>query len=305
MSRFYSAYNYFIESELEFDNLTPVSDASPDISISIAKTPVIFQDCVHQGRIQIGAFKINSLNEILLDIKGLAIFCISKGRDIIVEPYPEYNKKYLQSFLLGSIMSILFHQKGLFTLHGSAVTRDNEAIIFTGKSKAGKSTFAHIFQEKGYKLLTDDVCLIERIDSDDFIVRPAIPLLSLRADVVENLNLRSEKLHEIGYRNEKFGYRVNHNFENVPSVIRTIIEIVECDDELEIINYMGIEKVSSLIRNTYRIKAVNEMGLYAEHFKVFSELAQKVNVFKVRRPTGVFVGKEIISLVENEIDSLA
>ncbi len=54
-------------------------------------------------------------------------------------------------------------------LHGAAAERGGEAIVFLGESYAGKSTLTMKLIQNGYRLLSDEVVLI---DSDSFRVVP-------------------------------------------------------------------------------------------------------------------------------------
>jgi hypothetical protein len=51
-------------------------------------------------------------------------------------------------------------EKGIISLHGSAVCKDNNVVLFTGLSGSGKSTLAAFFARNGYDLIADDTILI-------------------------------------------------------------------------------------------------------------------------------------------------
>jgi hypothetical protein len=59
------------------------------------------------------------------------------------------------------ILPIIEHVRGRESLHASAVTRDDSAIIFCGDSMDGKSTLAYGLSERGYHLWADDAVVFE------------------------------------------------------------------------------------------------------------------------------------------------
>ena len=67
------------------------------------------------------------------------------------------------------LMQYLQNKKG-FLLHSSAIDIGNdEAYCFTGYSGAGKSTISHLFAQEGYRIITDETCIIW-IEKDEVFV---------------------------------------------------------------------------------------------------------------------------------------
>lgn len=51
-------------------------------------------------------------------------------------------------------------RKGALLVHGSAVERDGRALVFSGRSGAGKTITAARFVQAGYRFLSDDSCIL-------------------------------------------------------------------------------------------------------------------------------------------------
>lgn len=80
---------------------------------------------------------------------------------MIVEP-PDSKRfgKFLIEFFL-YIQSLLNHDNYVM-FHGAAVARDGKAKVFLGPSGSGKTTIGLFAGRKGYQLLSDEICLINR-----------------------------------------------------------------------------------------------------------------------------------------------
>src|SRR5947208_1504176 len=97
-----------------------------------------------------------------LDVPGVARYSVEEGKRIVIEPLSASSPERVRLFLLGSAMGALLYQRGLFPLHGSAVETPFGVMIFVGAQGSGKSTLAAEFHRQGYRLLSDDVCAVEK-----------------------------------------------------------------------------------------------------------------------------------------------
>lgn len=67
--------------------------------------------------------------------------------------------KFLLKFFL-DLQSILHNEYIMF--HGAAVNKDDKVKIFLGAPESGKSTISVFAGQKGYRLLSDEICLINK-----------------------------------------------------------------------------------------------------------------------------------------------
>ncbi|HTC63021.1 MAG TPA: hypothetical protein VK709_09265 [Candidatus Saccharimonadales bacterium] len=89
-------------------------------------------------------------------------------------------------FLLGPIMGFVLRQRGLTSLHASAVAIDNRAIVFIGPPGAGKSTTAATFALQGHSVISDDIVpLLDR--GNVFEVPSGYPCVCLWPESVKSL----------------------------------------------------------------------------------------------------------------------
>jgi hypothetical protein len=82
-------------------------------------------------------------------------------RDVIFEAKPDATPEAVCQVLLSLTLPIAAALNGLTPIHASAVSTPEGAIVFLGKSGAGKSTTAlALAHHTGWPMLADDVCAI-------------------------------------------------------------------------------------------------------------------------------------------------
>jgi hypothetical protein len=67
-------------------------------------------------------------------------------------------------YLLGQALSFALVKQGFEPLHATAVAVDGAAVAFLGDSGSGKSTLASHFVAMGYRILTDDLLILQEAD---------------------------------------------------------------------------------------------------------------------------------------------
>ena len=131
-------------------------------------------------------YKIIDTQNIVLSIPKIAKFHIRNGKDICIEAYDKTSQNWpaIELYLFGSIIGIILAQRDLFALHSNAVLIQNKGILIAGESGAGKSTTAAIFQQKGYKVLCDDIVVI----NEKLCINGEFPKIKLWDDALTKLN---------------------------------------------------------------------------------------------------------------------
>lgn len=173
----YGLFGLSVQSEIELPELSPLEvPQTPDVYLRLGTLDAVFSRTPGLHRTPDG---------VLLVIDEVGGFLAQGGRDILIEPAPAVPARNLRLFLLGSVMGLLLHQRGLLPLHANAVVIDGAAYAFTGPSGSGKSTLAAWFQDKGFRLLSDDVCVIDFAPDGTAIAWPGLPRLRLWRDALE------------------------------------------------------------------------------------------------------------------------
>lgn len=146
---------------------TALSDQAP-LSIAMA----------HDGR------------SLQLRADDIAVFEIRDHREVIVDISPSASMLEVRVLLLGNVLGLLCHLRGLLPLHASCVRIGDEAVAFMGDSGSGKSTLAAALALRGHSLLSDDVCAVD-MSSGTPLVLPSFPAVRLLNSSVDVVGIRS------------------------------------------------------------------------------------------------------------------
>lgn len=294
MPYFYDAFGLKISSEFEIPQLSPGNGSPANLTICYGGTPAELPLPQAQGKhYQIGA------EQFLLNIPNVARYLVNGGREIIVEPCPQAELEVVRLFLLGSAFGALLHQRGFWPLHGSAIGTSGGAVIFVGESGNGKSTLAGAFYQRGYQVLSDDVCAIS-FDREVALMWPAYPRIHLWADALEKFGGELGDYDARGKTLDKYEYPLR-SFDTDAVQVRSIYALyVSQQAEIRLTPLKGFDKIKELTSNTYRLQFLTGMHLEQQHFQHAQTLARQARVVRVTRPQQPFLLDELVDLIERD-----
>lgn len=151
----------------------------PDKTIEILKGgDVLFKD-LHQNIFQI------TYQKIFISIKD--------------EKYSE-----AANSVLGVPLGYLLQNNNFQVLHGSAVTKNNLGYSFIGKSGIGKSSIALSLMNRGFKLLTEDLCIFKDMHMYNFSnwIKSDANNLVEALKPIERINLKQDSRQRSLYKLE-------------------------------------------------------------------------------------------------------
>lgn len=97
----------------------------------------------------------------------------------------------LGAFVTGSAMLCYFKAQQRLCLHAAVAARDDHALLICGPSGAGKSSLAAAMQRQNWRIVAEDLAVIE-FNGAAFQVRPGYARLRLWSDSVRALSLGSQ-----------------------------------------------------------------------------------------------------------------
>jgi hypothetical protein len=241
------------------------------------------------------AFFEHSTERSLIGIEDVADFEVSRGQQISVWPVAGAAKKDIELFLFGPVWATLCHQRGILPLHASAIVTKRGITAFAGASGAGKSTIAALMGSLGYALVTDDILPVSFRQNSVPGAWPYLRRLKLQGDSITELDLtRSEVVSET-LDKEKYFVRpnciANDNWSRLERVY--LLENDPTASRIAIDQITGAEAVRTLVDHTYHFNFILDTGRFREHLALCTQLASKIDLYRLRRPGGFGAGNEL------------
>jgi len=230
----------------------------PDVEVRLGNVPDHLSDSVHRGPIlQVGAD-----GTCRFDLAGVACFLIEDGRRIVIQPHMAADAPDVRLFLLGSAFGLLCHQRGWLPLHACCVEIGGRAVAFAGPSGIGKSTLAAAFVRQGYRLLADDVTVVDARAPGGPAVIPTFGRIKLWRDTLDALKMPTDGLERCRARMEKFQLPVDARFQPATLPLATIHLLDRVTDArlADLSPLIGLQAVEALLGNVYRRRAGERMG---------------------------------------------
>ena len=287
-----------VASDVEMPGLyADAPDAgAADVVIEAADVPLTLEDAVAAG--PTWAMRAE---QFLLRVPGIARFLLTAGRAISYQTEPAAEPGDTVTFLLGTAFGVLLHQRGLVVLHASGVEVNGRAALFLGASGAGKSTLAAAFVQRGYRLVTDDFCVVSLGGDGSPVVNPDGRLPKLWSQAIKHLDLGDRQGRPVRGRLAKFYMEQMTPSEPAePLLAGPVYSLREARGPQK----PGIERpnvvdAALLLRqNAYRPRLITQMGHGERYFRVAAAIGNQGGVFFLTRPMDFAAMSETIDGLE-------
>jgi hypothetical protein len=287
-----------VGSEIVLPGLMVIADhpGVPDVTIRQSTVPVVLDNAGASGpNWQIAGRRF------LLRIPDIARFLLSDGNHIAFEAEPGADPADIPIFILGTVFGILLHQRGQIVLHASAVRVNGKAILFCGPSGAGKSTLAAALAQRGYPLVTDDICAITGFGASEPHVHPDGRQLRLWERSIEKLDLAGRRGDRVRNRLEKF-YVEPNEVNSGPLPLGAVYALREARPP----HAPGIERPNAvdasvlLRRHAYRPLLVNRMAQKTDYFHAATTIANIAGIFHLTRMLDFAAMPDVVSWLERQ-----
>lgn len=292
----YEAFGLGIASELELPQLAPLNGQSPkDVDVTIHRRDV------DPEAVETGTAGVTADDDYLLHYNDARIL-VRDGREIVVDPSESVHGEIVRNLVVGPALNHLLHQRGYFVLHASAVEIDGEAVVFAASSGQGKTTTATAFLAAGYRVLSDDVAAIERVDEP--AIRGGFPSMKLDPETVQRLDLPVDPPERTCEVRDRHFHGLRHDLPASPIPLRRIY-LLEDGAREEIRATEPTRRVMELIENTYTATLHDESDYARRNFDRCTSLAKAVPVERLRRRRRMDVLPEVVRLVEEDLGARA
>jgi hypothetical protein len=285
----YVAYGLGIHCVLELPELTP-GPAPPDVVVRQGRIPerprgpTVSDSALHA-----------SGDEACLYWPDIGAFLLRQGREITFDPRPDMPAGLIRLYLLGPVLGLLLHQRGLFVLHASAVALDGGVVAFLGHSGRGKSTTAAVLYARGGAVVADDAMAVDLAADGGPAALPGFPQLKLLPDAVTALGENPEDLPRIHAGDEKRARAVSA-VATAPGPLRRLYVLTDAD-ALGVEPLHGHAAVFEVLQHSFVAPALEQLGS-SRFLAECTRLAAAVPVRRLRRPRNLARLDELAALIE-------
>lgn len=293
----YRAFGLKIQSEFEIPEFLPAQFEEPQVNISLGKVPDFIQDAEKKGV----RYQLNK-KEFLLHLDYIAGYYVQEGKSIKIQQVTGSTMQEVRLFLVGIVFAALLQQRSVFALHASALQKGGGCFLIAGNSGAGKSTLTHEFLNAGYRLLSDDISVLEQT-KDKINVQPAFPFIKLWEDSMEHLELNKMEGIKLREQMDKYGFSLEGAFypEALP-VKRIFILSPHNQPKYTSETLKGIDKFNALKNHTYRFQFIANQ-LRTSHFELINTMASRIPVYRVNRPQAPINTSALKKFIEDLLEA--
>ena len=293
----YNAYGLSIQSDVVLPELLPSPEEEPEVVIKLGKLgrPSVVKNHHNSFHYHFGS------EEAYFRWEDTAAFLVRDGREINVDPAPGAEEAMIRVLLLGVVLAVLLHQRGLLVLHASAVVLNGGAVAFLGAKGCGKSTIAAAMYSRGHLHLADDLVAINANGNGTPMALSGYPQLKLwPVAAASSLEEDPEMLPRVILKSEKRARRTADRFSASEIPLRAIYSLCG-GPEGEVKKLKPQEGMFHLIGNSYMARFGSELlrdGAATKHFRQCAKLAGEVPVRQLARPDRLELLPSIAELLE-------
>ena len=299
MRYLYRVYGLNIESEIKMPELSKLDkDSNIDAKINYGTVSDEIKDFIKMG------YMANyQKQDMWFNIPDLAIYHITNGNQVIIEPYENADNQLIKVYILGSVLGMVLLQNNMVAIHGGGIVINDKGYVFTGDKGAGKSTITTALRQRGYKFVADDVCSIKQGEINK--IHPGFGYQKLCDDTMVKLGYNPDDYEPFRSDfNIKYIVPALDAFVNYEVPFKGVFELTVSDEieNVEIEEITGIEKIQRLIKNIFRIEMLQYSGgIHSTYFKKCADIAKDIKYYKITRPKDVFSVNEQIKVIEDTI----
>jgi hypothetical protein len=293
----YRAYGLAIHSGLELPELCP--DKAYDADVVVRRRPITRP---YPKPPAATLFEFGAETQYLA-WRNVARYLIRDQRQIDVDAAPEASEPLVRLPLIGPVMALLLHLRGLLVLHASAVAIGDRSVIFLGDKQAGKSTTAAALVAAGHRLLTDDTLAIDFPQTGVPRIVPGFPQIKLSLDAAAAVVDDGRQVQPSPFRGfEKRQHRLVDRFSH-EYVAATRVYVLARGAKAAVTPLTPTEALMSLIRFSYvtRFGARGHGEAAAKHLNQCAALADAVEVGRLELPESLSRLEEAVRLVEGHL----
>ncbi len=292
---FYQLYGLIFQSTFCISDLPeiPPTDQNPDATIQL-----VTDGCIHDFIPPAVAQQPIALQvdptDALVYLQDIGVFIVQGGCKIVLVATQDAEQAPICQALLGVVLAVLLYQRGLYILHASAAAISNIAIAFLGDSGAGKSSALAASVDQGFIGITDDLTAIH-INTDNASLYSGVPKMKLSSAAVAHLQLApstpaaEESAFAFPTASPSKAYDLRNLYILEYGPVWAIEPVSQQQAIIELLRFSGLKSVLP-VRDRH-------------HFKQAAQLANRVNLYRLRRPRDLNQLSQLSELLKDHVRS--
>ncbi|HEY3999046.1 MAG TPA: hypothetical protein VGO93_09295 [Candidatus Xenobia bacterium] len=298
---YYRAFGLVFASEIPLADFLPTPPAPPAVTIRRAPLAPLQRDTPGVLSHSDGPLFLADETAFRLHVAEVASYAVENGCSIWVDACAGATGVQVGLFLRACCLGALLHQRGILTLHASAIETPHGAVLFAGQSGAGKSTLLGTFLGRGYRMLADDMTAVTVAENGLPLVHPAFPRTRLCPDSARYLG------HEVGCLGDSKKLEVSHPHAFAASATPAqrifFLSPAHCDG-IEVEDLARVRRFHAILSQTYRTEYMRGLRQKSAHFRVAAALAADVPMHRIRRSTQVFDPQSLADRIEEKLQEV-
>lgn len=231
-----------------------------------------------------------------LQLEGIGWFRASDGQTLEWQRWDDsVSDRDLRTFLVTSGLGALAIQRGDLVLHGTALERAGQAVLLLGHPAAGKSTLAWCLVERGWRLLSSELVVVD----SQGLIWPGLQQIKLWEDAAAGMGVDWQQLPPVRRSLKRYAAlppRVACADQPVP--LRCLYALHRAKDtdpsrqtpEIRFRTSSCLTQQQALLslRNqAFQARAVRGMAMEARLFTQAAALARMVPMHRLEVPYGI------------------
>lgn len=251
---------------------------APDITIESGRVPDTLPDLVVKRPL----LQVAVDGACRFTVPGIAAWWISPDGSRVIVEMMGTDLTGMRTFMYGRIFAILLMRHGYLPLHACCVERDGRAYAISGHSGAGKSSLAMQLVSFGYRILSDDVTVIDLSVPGVLLAIPTFPRVKLWRDMLDRLDIDPAALEPVRAGITKYNQPVAAAFCPEP---RPLSALLLLDAEIEPGRLLPLQSLKQMPTIIYRQQMMLRLGLGEQQMRQYLALMSATGGCTViRRP---------------------
>ncbi len=277
----YLYYGLTVSSEIRLPELTKIDGATverePDIALTTGDVP----ETLPHAEIRMPTYEVCHQQFFLLRAPGIARYLVTWPGEVRIEAHIDENDARVRTFILGTVFSLILHQRGLMVMHASAARFGKHTLLFCGPSGAGKSTMAASLANMGGQIISDDISVIDTSKEDSPIILPSMSCVKLWPDVLDMFDMEPKDKELLSLNK----YHVEFDICLSPAPVTHLFQLEKANPgQTNAVAFnQGQQALRVVSKNIYRPRIVAKMQLSSRKHADAATLAASICVGTIKR----------------------